>query len=50
MRVTSEKIINGHTITRLTVKCPKCGKSLYQFDNVWIYCERCNYLERFDDK
>jgi uncharacterized Zn finger protein (UPF0148 family) len=36
---------NGHTITKLTQKC-KCGRLLYQFDDIWIYCNKCDYLER----
>lgn len=36
---------NGHTITKLTQKC-QCGRPLYQFDDIWIYCNKCDYLER----
>lgn len=36
---------NGHIITKLAQKC-QCGGPLYQFDDIWIYCEKCDYLEK----
>ena len=36
---------NGHEITKLTQKC-QCDRPLYQFDDIWIYCNKCDYLER----
>jgi uncharacterized Zn finger protein (UPF0148 family) len=36
---------NGHTITKLAQKC-QCGRPLFQLDDIWIYCEKCDYLEK----
>jgi uncharacterized Zn finger protein (UPF0148 family) len=48
MSVTNREVIsnrNGHIITKLDQKC-QCGRPLYQLDDIWVYCEKCDYLEK----